>query len=417
MSVTEGTSERFSNDPALDQSISEVLSEFVEQPDPAAAAPTSQDGSALVESPETPAAPSPGDSSQAPPPASAAGTTPPAGSEPEPQYEPFAYTVSGESRAIDGFFRIPGEGVFVPEAHVPRLQQLASRADANEVQLRALHEQNQDWERLTTWTVPGPNGQPQTLSGRAAYEAQRVALDQLAAVVTTYRSYFQDPAKLASLLTVDPQSGGVFLDPNTKRILDLEVKDTARDAEARVRSWLMQQGGGRMPASPAAPEQVAPEQIIAQVSQQAPQILTGKLEQWGLKGSLTEEDVTALASQLPRYVRLATREDVAADPALRLGAPVLENDFETLVRRVASASQRGATSAQARTVADKFNQGQQRGRASNQPARPAAPVPQAQPSNDPRSKKQRERAQRTNWDDILSRGMADPDVQAALNGA
>lgn len=425
MSVTEGTSERFSNDPALDQSINDVLSEFVEQPDPAAAAPSSQDGRGLVESSETPAAPSPGDSSQAPPPAANAadGTQPPA-PEPEPQYEPFGYTVSGEQRSIDGFFRIPGEGVFVPEAQVPRLQQLASRADANEVQLRALHEQNQDWERLTTWTIPGPNGQQQTLTGRAAYERLRAEREVYAASDTTVRSYLSDPAKLASLLVVYNEQGQaiplegvqVSINPNAKRILDLEIKDAARDAIGRAQQHFAQVGG-RISPHAAPTEQVTPEQIIAQVSQQAPQVLTAKLEQWGLKGALTAEDVQALAAQLPRYVRLATKDDVAADPGLRLGAPVLENDFETLVRRVAAVSQRGATSAQARTVADRFNQGQQRGRASNQPARPASPIPPQQPANDPRSKKQRERAQRTNWDDLLSHGMADPDVQAALNGA
>src|SRR5512146_1997390 len=62
---------------------------------------------------------------------------------PEVQFEPFAYTVNGESRTLDGFHLVPGEGVYIPTDQVPRLQQIASRAEASEAALRELHQQAQ----------------------------------------------------------------------------------------------------------------------------------------------------------------------------------------------------------------------------------------------------------------------------------
>jgi hypothetical protein len=97
------------------------------------------------------------------------------------------------------------------------------------------------------------------------------------------------------------------------------------------------------------------------------------------------------------------------------GTRVVDASFGALVQREGVRVKAASASAQAKAAADKFNTGQQRGRAGQRPTTPPAPIPTPQP--EPR-RKRGSRNERTgpSWDQILERGMSDPDVQAALSG-
>ncbi len=420
MPITEGSGPAFSTDPHLNDSINEVLTELGGDPANGAGDPPTQGGSP-VESPREIPTPTPGDSGPASPevPASPAapanGTTPaPAANEPEPPTEPFAFEVNGERRQIAEFVRIPGEGVFVPEAHVPRLQQLTSRAEANDVAIRAAEERVQSAERLTTWTTRQQQGYKpdgsanyveKTLTGRDAVEASRVYMAQMAAKVQSYEAAFaaieKDPTNFAKLYTIFTDekgeygaAGTQYVIPNAQGFADLRDR-----ASLSAREWSLT---ARQHVSSMLAPQAPPPAAEAPASELAMPTINQLASEYKIAG-LTDADKQSLAAHFDRYV-IMTDKGRAVDPRF----------LDAMKERAAMRAETSKV-ASSKEIVDKFNRGQDKGRAGQRPAAPppAAPI---QPPTD--SRKRRSRNERTGktFDELFAEGMADPDVQAALQG-
>ncbi len=417
MLQTEGSPQAFSTDPHLNDSINEVLSEFADDGSGTGAAPTpTQDGTGLVEA-TPPAAPIPGDQSPSTAPASApsgsSGTPAPKTPtpDPDPQYEPFRYQMpNGEARTMDGSFRIPGEGLFVPEAHVGKWEQIAVQAATLERENREITERAQSTDKLTTWQVPtnqrDGNGRPvyETLTGQRGAEAMRISHAEMAAKTATYDALFKDPQQLASLLTVvrDAEGNvtGFEFDPREVRNLQTQMENATLKFTSAAR-----QNFASITAP--APVQPAAEAPIAELAMPTVEATIRQLNVTGLNA----EDKQFLAAQLPRYVRATTPEEKRAG----FGTRIVDASFGALIQREGARVSTLSNSAQAKAAADKFNNGQNRGRAGQRPAAPAAPIPQ--PTPEPKRRRSRNEKTGASWDDVLAHGLADPDVQAALNGA
>lgn len=404
MPAPEDTAPSYSSDSALNASIQETL-DAVGVVDPEDDGGLSEDGGA-VEPQDGSQAPSPradgstpagqDDDSQAP--AASADGEPP---EPEIAFEPFAYTVNGESRTLDGFHVVPGEGVYIPTDQVPRLQQIASRAEASEAALREMHQRTQATDRASTWTVYGEDGKPQqTLSGIDAIQQMRVDHAKMQAALEVLSAPYKSAEALLGLFTQDPQTGALQINPREVQNLVTAGQLAQMRAEARVRQTF---GSAPQAAQPSAQAQASPVSLTPEQSLPAVQHLATA---WGVKG-LTQDDYQILAQALPRYTRAATPEDVATDPLLKVGQPVVENSFQALVAHQATLRAQQSTAGKA----GQFNRGQQAGRAGQRP--PARPQPAPAPAPAANGKRPKVKA---DWDGILTRGMEDPEVQAALRG-
>ena len=420
MTAPGGVAPSYTDDPDLNASIESSL-DAVGGGDPVDEGTAPADGGSV----ETPTGdsqtPSLRDDGTAPPAVpSPDGQTPADGTTPEAdeaQFEPFIYTVNGESRTLDGFHVVPNEGVYVPTEQVPRLQQLASRADASEAMLREMHGRTQDYDRYSQWNLVGPDGKvTETLSGPQGIEAMRVAYANAAAGFEALANRIKDPMALVSLLQTDgqgqfavDQNGRLVINPREWSAMMNEIKLGQMTAEQRVRQHfqgMQRPGGSPAPMAAQAPTESSPalqlalEQAQTQVQQLA--------QSWGVSG-LTAADVATAARVFPRYVRTATVQDVAQDPLLKVGQPVIENEFRDLLQSYAQIRQQTAGAGKV----NQFNAGQRAGTANGRPtpARPAAPPPPATPPTTGRKQKVKPQ-----WDAILERGMADPDVQAALRG-
>lgn len=344
---------------------------------PGTTAPTTSEPAATTAATGSPAAP-------------ASDTTPPP-SEPDPLdgAEPFTYAVDGQTRQMEGVYRIPGEGLIVPEERVPQFQLLASRAESLERQNRDLYQRTQDLDRLTQWKTAGPDGTEQTLSGREALEAQRVSLARAtAALDTVARVFAQAPT---SFLTTDPQGNIVWSREAVQHLLTASqlAEETAEKSVRQSFQALATQAAA--PSAPPAPNlaDVAPALVQQVITQQQ---ATG----------LTPEDRAFLAEQLAHYVRPATAEDVRQNPALALGESVLDPRFHALVTRTATLRTESAQAARTTQQAARFNAGQQQGRAGQTPAAPPPPTPRT--ASQPPAAPQGRQAQ---WDAVLQTALAE----------
>lgn len=410
MPPTEESAQAFSTDPHLNDSINDVLSEFVESPEPGAAPAPTQGDVEQVETVSSPAAPSAGDQGHSAPASDRSTPAPDAAAPvPDPEYQPFTYPVNGEVRTMDGSYRIPGEGLFVPEANVPRWQQIAAQAETLEKVNRDLTESSQSFERLTSWQrVTGVDGQGkpvfETLTGHQGLEARTVATATFAAKAEMLDTLLANPNRLAGLLTevLDPSTNkvtGYAIHPDGLEHFKTAMENAVIKAQGRARQHFAQQSA----PAPTAPAAEAPISAVAMPTVEA------TVKQFNVTG-LTTEDKQFLAAQLECYVRPTTPEEQKAG----YGPRIVDASFGALVQREGVRVKAASASAQAKAAADKFNTGQQRGRAGQRPAAPVAPI---QPAPEPK-RKRGSRNERTSpsWDAVFERGFNDPDVQAALAG-
>lgn len=388
---------------AVDPTIEQVLSDFESGADdggePTNPDAVSQDGAEVESPPETPEGQGPADSGETDPNATSASGTP----EPTPeeiQAEPFTYTVNGETRTDHGAYRIPGDGVYIPEKEVPRYQQAMSRAETNERQVRDLYHENRRLTELMGWQVTGADGKPQTMAGVDGLGEMRAILAQQIATARTLNDYVSKPELLATLIGGADQGGNLILNPDGIRQLKLAVENAQlRVSHATRADWAQRTSGIARAPQPSTPSQ--PSFSPDAVGQQATQAVTAMATQAGL--TLSSQASAFLAQQFPRYVRAAAEgERDAQGVFLTPGEPVVDPAFAVLMKREA-----GRPAAASKTTqATQFNAGQQRGRQAAPPRR-AAPASSSTPSGPPK---------RVRFEDVIEGLMKDPENVALMNG-
>lgn len=306
--------------------------------------------------------------------------------------EPVTITVDGQSRTIEGFYRIPGQGIIIDEEKVPAFQLMASRAEGLERQNRELYQRTQEYERLSEWKTKGPDGTDTTLTGRQALEARDVELAKTKAWSQVLEESLINPALFASLVTVNEQ-GQIIPNVEQLRYLATRAQLASRDAADVARS--------RFSTTYQATTQA---QHQAQLQEQAPTLLWQTADQvWGKEfPQLTPDDKTFLSSQVLRYMRPATPAEVQAGQ-FKPGESVLDPSFYTVMQdRAALRAQMSATTT-ATISATKFNQGQQNGR-KPAPVRPVTPTPVTPTSTTPAKRGQEV------WDDVLQNALREVTV-------
>lgn len=379
-------------DPAASSGWDSVLSEgiastgvdpnasFESADDPDATTPQSgTDGSSAGAgtpgSPATPQSAPTGDDGQAP-------TVESTADDPLASAEPFTYTVNGEAKTIDGAYRLPGEGLYVPEDRVPQFQLLASRADSLERTNQELYQRHQALEKATTWQQGDT-----ILTGGAALEARNVFIEQsketirqLAAVLT--------PEHFAKYVDIGQNADGTyFVQPNQGAINDL--RDRLQFGNERA-GFTARQSFAKI-APPAAPQ---PEADTTPVESIAEPTVTGIAQQLGV--TLSPDAKTFLAAQLPRYVRASTEQE-----RMQTGRPrIVDAAFGELVKREAATAATTAKVAETASTAGKFNAGMNAGR------KPAVvpPKPATAPTAPAAPAKVGKAAQ---WDNVLQSALSD----------
>lgn len=347
--------------------------------------------SASESSAGTPATPPPTGDGGTDPAAPAAPAAPPDGtSQPDPTdsdplagAQPFTFDVDGQPRTIEGAFRIPGEGLYVPEARVPHFEQLAARAEQLDRSTADFQAKDAEWDRLTAWTFKDAQGQPQTLHGREAIEARVVTTSRLAASLKTISDAISDPQQFAKLVTTTQDQAGnwyVVPDKDALATLMLRVENATIKAEGQARSFVAQAAKAPPPPAPTAESYAAPT-IQAIITEQK---IVG----------LTEADVKRFTTDFARYV------ERGPDGSITGYSPRL---VELMQERAAERAEQ-AKIATAATAAGKFNGGMNRGRTQA----PAAPKPQLPTPATPTEKVGKAQA----WDTVLQSAL--PDVLQTL---
>lgn len=287
--------------------------------------------------------------------------------------QPFTY---GEGRTLEGVYRVPGEGLLVPEDKVHVIQNLAEQRDALDRSSREFSDAVQQYETLTQWAVPGPNGQEQIVRGPEATVAMRVQIGRQAVELEALRAVMKDPQKLLGLIT-QTADNKFAIDPSALETLQLRIDLASREAEDAIAGHLQQymtpSRGDR--GAPAARGAEAPAGGRPNVAAAAPKIIEGAGKQLGVDTkTLTDKDREFLTGQLERYMRTVTEADRRFNPALKLGAPIVDADFAQIVKdrvetraeiaRTAAANARAGADNQARIAA-----------AGAAPPKPAAAAP------------------------------------------
>lgn len=381
MSTSVGASDRSqADDSVLATALSEMSSEGSIQADASIAdlAETKPDasqtaGSAGAGSPAA-APPTPGDDGAVPPVAAA-----PKADDPLAGTEPFTY---GEGKTLDGVYRVPGEGLLVPESHVAAFTAVAERAakaDQLEQAHRDLSTNHAAFERAASWTVTDEQGKETTLTGLNGLEAMRVAYGQQSAALDTLASIFHPDKsgnypRLFALLTTEqiPDGRGGTVErlvPNPDALNNLLTQSELAEmrAEQTARSQL---------ATLTKPEPQAPTPPNFTV--EAPKLIASVAKAANLDASvLTPKQRETLTQQLPFHVK----DGKVSMEWQGLAKAMIEERLES--KKTAEASE----------AAGKHNAGMDKGR---QPSKvtPKAPVVPATPKPNERKK--------ADWDGPLS---------------
>lgn len=320
--------------------------------------PTGDDGAARARSAPLDADPAGASPANAGAPATPSDTDPLAGA------QPFTFSVGDETRTIEGAYRLPGDGLYVPEDKVPQFELMASRAETLDRQHRDLSDQHSTLVRLTQWPSKNADGSDRMLSGREGLEAQRVVLAQSLSRDTSTWKFLEDPAKLVSLVTVQPTgrqyedgSPEYALVPN-KTALDALKRDVAADARDTV--YVSRQHFQTLGAPQPAPEPTVADRAMPTIDAQLS----------AMKLTLGAEDKQFLAEQLQRYVRPTTPAEKQAGQ----GAQIVDASFLKLIERTAAQAQAVTKAATAGKRTDQFNGGMDKGRQGTAPRRPATPA-------------------------------------------
>ena len=253
---------------------------------------------------------------------------------------PLPYTVNGQARTFDGVTVLKDGGAIVDPEALPKLAQRLAERDHLYEQNQQRHTDYQALEKLTEWPTRGQNGETIVLRGREAVEAQRVALASLVAEKRAYDALFADPNNLRDLL-VGNEDGSLAWNPVGLRAFQAELKNAQMDLAGKARAAVAQM------ARPAAPAPFQPATL-------APTAVSRVVEMVGAKG-WTEADRQWAEALAPRFIRLTTAEDVAANPQLVAGNPMVEQQFIDLIKERVAARATTATTVSTATKVAKDN--------------------------------------------------------------
>ncbi len=392
MALTDGVGDQSSGDPALEEALAEMTAEGTFDSEATFADP----GTATTSSTESASA---APQAAAPPPASDDGSSKvptttdvvapastsaaPAAADPFAGTEPLPFFVNGEAKSLSWAHRVPGEGVLLTEAEVPHLQQLAERAEILDRVARDLTSQQDLIEPLTRWTRTGPDGKEETLTGSQGLEEIRVYTRQLEAELATYRQIFAEPGKHlvgpTGLLLM--QEGKPTLDPSIAELWDGRIEQARFNAERTTRAEIGQRG--TRPAAVAAPASTGSGSPPSFTDKEVSNVIT---QAAGTNHTaLLPEDIAELKADLQRYIRPVVASDRQFNPALKLGAPIVDFSFGQRVQRLASIRLAAKQTATAAETAGKHNAGMAKGRQpAKQPIQP--PAPPAKAGDAPRRK-------------------------------
>lgn len=282
--------------------------------------------------------------------------------------EPFALN----GKTYEGIYRVPGEGLLIPGDKEAAFTQLVQRAEMVEALDRASRDastQVQTFERLSTWNVTNAQGQvTETLTGIRGLEARFANDARKDAAIEILDGILSDPSKLVGLLVRDAQ-GNISVDPAAAETLSMRIALAANDAERSARAKFAELSGPVSSAQSAAPD----------YSASAPKLIE---QAAGAEHSvLTPEDKQFLSGQLDRYVRTVTEDDRRWDPTKKVGAPIVDAKYGSLVQHIVAQRKTANAQAKAAESAGKFNAGQDKGRQpAKQPAKPATPAAQPKPN-------------------------------------
>lgn len=241
-------------------------------------------------------------------------------SDPDPLKDatPLTYTVNGQSRTFDDIKVIPGVGGVIEASALENLTRRLTERDNLFERSQQQYQQVQALERLMTWTQTGQDGKPIEVTGPQAIESMRLSLGAHIARNLVLEEALSNPEVFASLVGVDANNR-IVLNQTAFEHLGTRAQLAQMNAEKIVRSdW----------AARNAPQHAPPATL--NIAQNAPVIAAHWAKQFG-GGVLQDPDIQFLATQVPRYVRPATAEDVQADPTLKIGDPVMDATFNALV--------------------------------------------------------------------------------------
>ncbi len=348
------------------------LDEGASQSDPAAGAAAPPDSTPGADGSGTQSGQAPVTPDPAAPPADA--VDPLAGT------EPFAYELNGQKMPVEGIYRVPGEGLIVPEAHVASIEQVFQRAQGLEQAVTGLQARHAETERLSTWQVEGPPD----AQGNPTYRPV-TGNDGIIALRSDFARETSAGAVVLELLTTQglngylhtAEDGRIVLSPAGTQYLRTQIEN----AQFKALEKTTQQVGQLARAPAPVPTAYTVEKITAlapQVIEQA--IRTAKID----AKELTTEDRKWLAGQLPRYVPDKTK-------------PAVEDAFTDLVKERLEWRKQLIAASRATT----HNTNADKGR---QPAKPIAKAPIApKPADNGRRAK-------ADWDGPLTAAMAELDI-------
>lgn len=279
--------------------------------------------------------------------------------------EPFTYDVDGRAMTVEGAYRLPGDGLYVPEDKVPHFQQLATQAARVERISREAQDQSATWDRLTRWQTykpdgVNPDGSPRmvasdVLTGQRGLEARQSAMARSAATLRVYQEALRDPQQFAQLVQVQQDAEGRFFvvpDPQAMRTLQVMAENSAMKAESTALNHLRANAAAPPPPAPT-PESYARGTVAELIANH--QI-----------ANLQPDDLRFLEIEFPRYVQREPNGSLAVNPRF-LDVMKDRAQLRSAILKTATASAK----------ADSFNGGMTKGR--QQPAKPAArpasPVP------------------------------------------
>ena len=261
--------------------------------------------------------------------------------------EVFSYTgYDGQPKTIDGAYYLKGDGLYIPDDKVAAHREVYARAELLDQQVRAVQDQNQTWERLATWKETDANGQDRVLTGRAGYEAMRLAGATTSSALGTILTALNNPESFARLYDqVQGQDGQWYVvrNENEWKALMREASLNAKEATYSIRDTL----GRLSQAPPPAPPSVA--QLAMPTVEQT-------ISAHGITG-LNEADKKFLASHLESYVRQATPQERQQYGSDR----IVDGRFIELMKDRAAQRAEIARAAQNGTKAQAFNNGMKHG--------------------------------------------------------
>lgn len=335
----------------------------------------SQESAPLVSEPEGASAPAPDSAGDVEQTAAAPTDAAPAqDTEPDPLAgaNPFSFTLDGETRTVDGTYRIPGEGLVVPEDRVAQFEQVFQRAETADRTIRGLTAQAESWDRLTAWPTKDEQGNPVTLTGQQGYEAQRVLLGRALSALQVVADVFGSDetfSRLAKPVLLEDGTAGIVRDPEALAILKERMDHASYRAEQQVRATLTKAMQAPPPPAPTAAEYAKPT-IAALMAEH--------------KLALTQADQDFLANQFPQYV---TPDGKAVLPA-----------FIDVMKDRAALRAEHQKASEAANAAKTFNDKMQQGR--QKPSTPrTAPRPTAPPATPEKKSKAAQ------WSDVLANAM------------